>query len=79
MQMFCDASNLPLEVVDVQQSGCQAAALCAAVGSGYYSGFDTAIASSTPKITAYQPNPIAHQQLRDKFARFKAVADALSC
>ncbi|WP_272522673.1 FGGY-family carbohydrate kinase [Providencia sp. PROV202] len=78
MQMFCDASNLPLEVVDVQQSGCQAAALCAAVGSGYYSGFDTAIASSTPKITAYQPNQAAHLQLRDKFARFKAVADALS-
>ncbi|MTC26758.1 FGGY-family carbohydrate kinase [Providencia alcalifaciens] len=78
MQMFCDASNLPLEVVDVQQSGCQAAALCAAVGSGYYTGFDAAISSSTPKITAYQPRQAAHLQLRDKFARFKAVADALS-
>ncbi|MBQ0532742.1 FGGY-family carbohydrate kinase [Providencia huaxiensis] len=78
MQMFCDASNLPLDVVNVQQSGCQAAALCAAVGTGYYSGFDVAIAASTPKITTYQPNTISHQQLRDKFARFKAVADALS-
>lgn len=79
MQMFCDASNLPLDVVNVQQSGCQAAALCAAVGTGYYSGFDAAIAASTPKITTYQPNALGHQQLRDKFARFKAVADALSC
>ncbi|MBN4864671.1 MULTISPECIES: FGGY-family carbohydrate kinase [Providencia] len=78
MQMFCDASNLPLDVVNVQQSGCQAAALCAAVGSGYYSGFDEAIAASTPKITTYQPNALGHQQLRDKFTRFKAVADALS-
>lgn len=78
MQMFCDASNLPLDVVNVQQSGCQAAALCAAVGTGYYSGFDAAIAASTPKITTYQPNALGHQQLRDKFARFKAVADALS-
>ena len=78
MQMFCDASNLPLEVVDVQQSGCQAAALCAAVGTGYYAGFDVAIAASTPKIIRYQPNEIAHQQLRKKFARFKSVADALS-
>ena len=78
MQMFCDASNLPLDVVNVQQSGCQAAALCAAVGSGYYSGFDAAIAASTPKITTYQPNALGHQQLRDKFTRFKAVADALS-
>ncbi|MBI6202436.1 FGGY-family carbohydrate kinase [Providencia rettgeri] len=78
MQMFCDASNLPLDVVNVQQSGCQAAALCAAVGTGYYSGFDVAIAASTPKITTYQPNAVGYQQLRDKFARFKAVADALS-
>ncbi|HDN2510947.1 TPA: carbohydrate kinase [Providencia rettgeri] len=78
MQMFCDASNLPLDVVNVQQSGCQAAALCAAVGSGYYSGFDEAIAASTPRITTYQPNALGHQQLRDKFTRFKAVADALS-
>lgn len=78
MQMFCDASNLPLDVVNVQQSGCQAAALCAAVGTGYYSGFDVAIAASTPKITTYQPNAVAHQQLRKKFARFKSVADALS-
>lgn len=78
MQMFCDASNLPLEVVNIQQSGCQAAALCAAVGTGYYSGFDVAISASTPKITTYQPNTVGHQQLRDKFARFKSVADALS-
>ena len=26
MQMFCDASNIPLDIVDVQQSGCRAAA-----------------------------------------------------
>lgn len=78
MQMFCDASNLPLEVVDVRQSGCQAAALCAAVGTGYYSGFDAAITASTPKIITYQPNAMTHQQLRNKFARFKSVADALS-
>ncbi|ELU1435617.1 carbohydrate kinase [Providencia rettgeri] len=78
MQMFCDASNLPLDVVNIQQSGCQAAALCAAVGTGYYSGFDVAISASTAKMTTYQPNAVGHQQLRDKFARFKSVADALS-
>ncbi len=76
--MFCDASNLPLDVVNIQQSGCQAAALCAAVGTGYYSGFDVAISASTAKMTTYQPNAVGHQQLRDKFARFKSVADALS-
>ena len=77
MQMFCDASNLPLEVVDVQQSGCRAAAMCAAVGGGYYPGFEHAIRATTPAMKLYQPQQSNHQQLREKFARFKTVADAL--
>ncbi len=52
MQMFCDASNLPLEIVDIQQSGCRAAA----VGSHYYHGFEEAIRACPPPITRLLPN-----------------------
>lgn len=55
MQMFCDASNLPLEIVDIQQSGCRAAALCAAVGSHYYHGFEEAIRACPPLSPACSP------------------------
>lgn len=78
MQMFCDASNLPLEIVDIQQSGCRAAALCAAVGSGYYSGFEQAILASPPPITHRLPNAEKHRMLRERFDKFKRLADALS-
>jgi len=78
MQMFCDASNIPLDIVDVQQSGCRAAALCAAVGTGFYSGFDKAIDASVPQMSTLYPNAAGHQQLRDKYKYFKSIADALS-
>lgn len=78
MQMFCDASNLPLEIVDIQQSGCRAAALCAAVGSGYYSGFSEAILASPPPMNRLLPNAEKHQILRARFDKFKRVAEALS-
>jgi L-xylulokinase len=78
MQMFCDASNRPLDIVDIQQSGCRAAALCAAVGSGYYAGFEEAILASEPPITRLLPNAEKHQILRARFDQFKRVADALS-
>ncbi|CRE36241.1 FGGY-family carbohydrate kinase [Yersinia enterocolitica] len=78
MQIFCDASNLPLEIVDIQQSGCRAAALCAAVGSGYYSGFEQAIAASPPPITRLLPNAEKYSMLRARFEKFKRIAEALS-
>ena len=46
MQMYADAGNLPLEVVETRQSGCRATALCAAVGAGEYAGFAEAIAAA---------------------------------
>ena len=78
MQMFCDASNLPLEIVDVEQSGCRAAAMCAAVGVGDYAGFAQAINATLPSVIRLEPNAVKHNMLRSRFAQFKRVADALS-
>ena len=76
--MFCDASNLPLEIVDVEQSGCRAAAMCAAVGVGDYAGFAQAINATLPSVIRLEPNAVKHNMLRSRFAQFKRVADALS-
>lgn len=78
MQMFCDASNLPLDIVDIQQSGCRAAALCAAVGSGYYADFSDAVNASPPPMTRLLPDSDKHLMLRQRFTQFKRIADALS-
>ena len=78
MQMYADAGNLPLEVVETRQSGCRAAALCAAVGAGEYAGFAEAIAAAPPKLRCYYPATAAHRRLRAQQARYLAVARALS-
>ncbi|KAA8998521.1 carbohydrate kinase [Affinibrenneria salicis] len=78
MRMFCDAGNLPLEIVDVQQSGCRAAALCAAVGSGYFTDFAGAMQAGRAPLIRLEPDAAKHQVLRQRFERFKRVAHALS-
>lgn len=78
MQMFADAGNLPLEVVDVQQSGCRAAAICAAVGAGEYAGFAEAARAVQPQLHTYLPEVAANRRLRDQQARYLDVARALS-
>ncbi|MGL5386414.1 MAG: FGGY-family carbohydrate kinase [Serratia sp. (in: enterobacteria)] len=78
MQMFCDASNLPLEIVDVRQSGCRAAALCASVGAGEFNGFSAAMEASQAPIVRLEPDTAKHRVLRQRFERFKQVAAALS-
>ncbi|EHN1697460.1 carbohydrate kinase [Salmonella enterica subsp. enterica serovar Newport] len=78
MQIFCDASNLPLEIVDAKQSGCRAAAMCAAVGIGEYQGFEQAMKTTLPTVIRLEPDSEKHRVLRCRFERFRRVADALS-
>lgn len=78
MQMFCDASNLPLEIVDIQQSGCRAAAICAAVGAGEFKDFQTAMKHCQPKTIRLEPDSAKHIMLRKRFEYFKRIASALS-
>jgi L-xylulokinase len=81
MKLFTDASGLPVEVVNVQQSGCRAAALCAAVGYGSYKDFSEAIRATMPSVTRFEPDLAHHDKLRTKFERFndinKSLADVL--
>lgn len=78
MQLFTDAGNLPVEVVQVQQSGCLAAALCAAVGAGEYQGFTEALQAVQPALSVYMPNESSHSRLREQMAHYLDVATALS-
>ena len=54
------------------------AALCAAAGSGAYAlTFSEAIAATQPEVVRYQPDDNRHQQLREGYARYLAVAQSL--
>ena len=73
MQMYADAGNLPLEVVETRQSGCRAAALCAAVGAGSTPGSPKRSPPRRPAALLLsrdrRPSAPARQQ-----ARYLAVA-----
>lgn len=77
-QMYADAANLPLEVVDIEQAGCRAAALCAAAGVGVWSSFSEAMAATQPAVVTFEPDPVRHQKLRDGYHRYRQIAHALS-
>ena len=77
MQMYADAGNLPLEVVETRQSGCRAAALCAAVGARVrrVRGSDRRRAAQTALLLSRDRRPSAPARQQ---ARYLAVAQALS-
>ncbi|CAI1956427.1 FGGY-family carbohydrate kinase [Serratia fonticola] len=78
MQMFANAGNLPLEVVNIQQSGCRAAAICAAVGAGEYGSFTEAVQVIQPEVHTYYPDAAANRRLRDRFAGYLNIAQVLN-
>ncbi|MFC0229307.1 FGGY-family carbohydrate kinase [Serratia aquatilis] len=78
MQMFANAGNLPLEVVNIQQSGCRAAAICAAVGAGEYASFTEAVQVIQPEVHTYFSDPAANRRLRDRFSDYLNTAKTLS-
>lgn len=49
-----------------------------AAGSGAYANFSEAIAATQPEVVCYQPDSNRHQQLREGYARYLAVAQSLS-
>lgn len=77
MSLFTHASGLPIEVVDIQQSGCRAAAICAAIGAGVYKDFAEAMQETLPPVTLFEPDMGIHTQLREKFQRFNTINQSL--
>lgn len=78
VQMYASASALPIEVSTVQQIGCKAAAICAAVGTGFYKDFTEAIKSSLQPMKAIEPDLKQHKYLRERYEEFLEINRKLS-
>ena len=77
MQMVADISEMPVEVMDVKESGCLGAAIAAAVGSGVYPSFAAAMEAMCPGETTIEPDPKAAPRYREKYTRYRALAEAI--
>ena len=78
MQMVADISEMPVEVIDVKESGCLGAAIAAAVGSGVYASFSEAMAAMCPSARRIEPDKAVSDRYREKYHQFRALAQTLN-
>ncbi len=74
MQLFCDAINLPLEVIELEQSGCSSAAFCAIVGTDKEKNIESLLQDFQPSISPYKPQLSQHNRLQKQYKKYKFLA-----
>ncbi|MBB1191954.1 carbohydrate kinase, partial [Klebsiella pneumoniae] len=77
MQMFADVSGLPVELPQVEETGCLGAAMAAMVGSGVFSDFTAAQRRLAPRIERLLPDAAAAEAYNHKYQRYQALIAAL--
>ncbi|WP_322740296.1 FGGY-family carbohydrate kinase [Serratia grimesii] len=77
MQMFADVSGLPVELPQVEETGCLGAAMAAMVGSGAFSDFTAAQRALAPRIEQVLPDATAAEAYGKKYRRYQALVATL--
>jgi L-xylulokinase len=77
MQMFADVSGLPVELPQVEETGCLGAAMAAMVGSGAFSDFTAAQRALAPRIERVLPDAAAAEAYGKKHHRYQALVATL--
>ncbi|MCS3432711.1 FGGY-family carbohydrate kinase [Klebsiella sp. BIGb0407] len=77
MQMFADISGLPVEIPQIEESGCLGAALVAMTGTGAYASLQQAQKALDPLIISYQPNMKNYALYQKKYQRYQNLVAAL--
>lgn len=78
MQMFADISGLPVEIPQIEESGCLGAALVAMTGTGAYPSLQAAQQTLAPEILCYQPDAQRHRLYQQKYQRYQRLVAALA-
>jgi L-xylulokinase len=77
MQMFADVSGLPVELPQVEETGCLGAAMAAMVGSGAFSDFTAAQRALAPRIERVLPDAATAEAYGKKYHRYQALVTTL--
>lgn len=77
MQMFADISGLPVELPQVEETGCLGAAMAAMVGTGVFSDFAAAQRALAPRIETVLPDTAAQDAYQRKYQRYQALIATL--
>ncbi len=77
VQMFSDALQLPIEVMENKELGALGAAMAAGVGAGIFSSFDEASSEMVRISRTYQPDIARGKIYNIKFKKYCSVIEAL--
>ncbi len=77
VQMFADVMELPVEVVDVSETGTLGSAIAAAVGTGTYPGYAEAVRAMVRIAKRVEPIPAHAAAYRQKYRAYRRVIDLL--
>lgn len=77
-QMFADILEMDVEIAEGSELGALGCAICAAVATGRYGGFEQAMAAMTRVGRRYRPDPSRAAIYRAKRAAFTRVRRALA-
>lgn len=77
MQMFADISGLPVEIPQIEESGCLGAALVAMTGTGAHASLQQAQRYLNPATVCYQPDRERHAKYQQKYQRYQRLITAL--
>ena len=78
MRIYASTANMPIEISTVKQTGCKAAAICAAVGAGYYSDYYDAIKQTLQPMKIIEPDLKLNAYLRERYAEFLEINEKLA-
>ena len=77
VQIFADALQIPIDVIEDKEIGAQGAAMAAGIAAGIYKDYQDAV-SRTVKITkTIYPRPEYKEIYEEKYATYRAVIDGL--
>ena len=77
MQMLADVSGLPVELPQVEETGCFGAAIAALVGTGIYQNFSDAQQTLNYAMHTLTPDMNAHAAYQRKYHRYQLLISAL--
>lgn len=78
VQIFADALQIPVDVIEDKEIGAQGAAIVAGIAAGIYSSYEEAIKKTVTISKTIQPRVEYKEIYEEKYSNYRTVIDALS-
>ncbi|MCD8248599.1 MAG: carbohydrate kinase, partial [Lachnospiraceae bacterium] len=77
-QIFADALQIPIDVIEDKEIGAQGAAMAAGIAAGIYKDYQDAVARTVKITKTIDPRPEYKEIYEKKYAAYRAVIDGLN-